>query len=198
MSMDDERPSAHVAGLPAAASELPWSADFVMQAIEILPVALRDGRLYCLRPIHADSFVVGWPVRARPEEVALKALAQLGMEPIVLHSTSWRQADDEVVLTYLAVVSQHTRPPVSWELTPVTHAELARGEATAPPVAVGVAQVQEHALRHLAWLLRDDAVIAGLLSDWSNILADYVPEPFRAFGGPSSAHSSGPNTPVSG
>ena len=45
-------------------------------------------------------------------------------------------------------------------------------------------QVQEHALRHLAWLRQDDPVIADLLDDWSDALSDYVPEPFRALGGP--------------
>jgi hypothetical protein len=153
-----------------------------MQAIEILPVTRRDGQLLCLRPEHADSFIVGWPARAKPEEVALRAIEQLGLQPIVLHSTSWRQAAEEVVLTYLAVVSTPAAPPVSWTTAPIIRAELARGDATAPPSAIGILQVQEHALRHLAWLLRDDAAIAGVLPDWLEILADYVPEPFRAFG----------------
>ena len=185
--MDSERPSRFIAGLYAPLSELPWSADFVMQAIEVLPVTLSDGHLMCLRPCHADSFIVGWPARAKPEEVALRAFLQLGLTPLVLHSTSWRQAGEEVVLTYLAVVSVPSTLPDDWELAPVLRAELARGEATAPPSAIGVIQVQEHALRHLAWLLRDDAAIASALSEWSDVLADYVPEPFRAFGAPEPA-----------
>ena len=32
-----DRPSDHIADLVPPLSELPWSADFVMQAIEILP-----------------------------------------------------------------------------------------------------------------------------------------------------------------
>jgi len=107
--VESDRPSPHITGLPAPLSELPWSADFVMQAIEVLPVTLRDAQLLCLRPEHADSFIVGWPARAKPEEVALRAVAQTGLESIVLHSTSWRQAGEEVILTYLAVVS----PPAS-------------------------------------------------------------------------------------
>jgi hypothetical protein len=184
VSLDSERPSRRIEGLPAPLAELPWSADFVMQAIEILPVTRRDGDLLCLRPDCADSFVVGWPAGARPEEVAARALEGLGLEPVVLHSTSWRHAGAEVVLTYLAVVSPGAGPPPSWDSAPVAHAELARGDATTPPPAIGVLQVLEHALRHLAWLVRDDPAIAGALPDWSDVLAGSVPEPFRAFGGP--------------
>lgn len=187
--MENERPSQHIAGLPAPLSELRWSADFVMQEIEILPVALRDGQLSCLRPDCAESFIVGWPAGARPEEVAARAMEQLEMEPIVLHSTSWRHAGQDVVLTYLAVVSLVAGPPPSWEIAPVTHVELVRGDATTPPPIIGVLQVLEHALRHLSWLVRDDQAIASVLPDWLEILADYVPEPFRAFGGPASQSS---------
>ncbi|MSQ14700.1 MAG: hypothetical protein EXR50_02410 [Dehalococcoidia bacterium] len=182
--MEDERPSYHIDALPAPLSEVPWSEQFVMQAIEVLPVTLRDGQLSSLRPDCADSFIIGWPAGARPEEVAARAIAQLGMEPVVLHSTSWRHAGGEVVLTYLAVVSPIDGLPASWEASHVTHTELARGDATAPPPVIGVGQVLEHALRHLAWLMHDDEAIASALPDWAEVLAGYVPEPFRAFGGP--------------
>jgi hypothetical protein len=153
-----------------------------MQAIEVLPVMLRDTQLLALHPDCADSFVVGWPAGARPEEVAARALGGLGLEPIVLHSTSWRHAGGEVVLTYLAVV-EPAAPPASWSLAPVDRSELARGDVLAPPVAIGVQQVLEHALRHLAWLHRDDPAIAAALQDWAAPLADYTPEPFRPFQG---------------
>jgi hypothetical protein len=165
-------------------SEALWSPDFVMQAIEILPVLRRDGRLWSMSPEHADSFIVAWPASARPEEVAEKAMVQLGMDPVVLHSTSWRHANQEVVLTYLAVVPPEAEPPPSWQILEVGRSELARGDATAPPTSIGVMQVQEHQLRHLAWLRKDDPTIASLLDDWTDALSDYVPEPFRALGGP--------------
>ena len=155
-----------------------------MQAIEVLPVTLCDGQLMSLRPDCADSFVVGWPTGARPEEVAGAALETLGLATIVLHSTSWRHAGAEVVLTYLAVVTPPTAPPDSWEIAPVARAELARGDATAPPTAIDITQVLEHALRHLAWLLADDPAIAAALPGWSDLLESYVPEPFRALGSP--------------
>jgi hypothetical protein len=154
-----------------------------MQAIEVLPVLLREGRLLALRPECADSFVIGWPAGAQPEEVAAQALRALGLEPSVLHSTSWRHVGPEVVLTYLAVVEPSAATPPSWALASIGRAELARGEALAPPVAIGVEQVQEHALRHLAWLLREDPAIAASLPDWPPYLTGYAPEPFRPFQG---------------
>ena len=180
--MDTDRPSADIQGLPEPASELPWSADFVMQAIEVLPVALVDGEILGLRPSHAESFVVGWPAGARPEEVAASALRLLGLHATVLHSTSWRHAGNEVVLTYLAVVEPGYVLPDSWEAAPVRHAELARGDTTTPPPVIGIEQVLEHALRHLAWLSREDAVIGAALPAWRAALSGYVPEPFRALG----------------
>ena len=56
----------------------------------------------------------------------------------------------------------------------------------APP-KIGVAQVVEHAFRHLAWLVKDDAAVRDALPDWVEFLDGYVPEPFRAFGAPPGA-----------
>ena len=117
-------------------------------------------------------------------EATAQAMAQLGMAATVLHSTSWRHVGQEVVLTYIAVVPPESVPPPSWTMAEVGRSELARGDATAPPSGINIGQVLEHALRHLAWLRQDDPVIAELLGDWSDALADYVPEPFRALGGP--------------
>lgn len=41
-------------------------------------------------------------------------------------------------------------------------------------------QVVEHGLRHLAWLVKDDPVVAHELSEsWKAVLAGYTPDPFR-------------------
>jgi hypothetical protein len=181
--MEAGRPSAEIHGLPSPASELPWSSDFVMQSIELLPVALVGDEIVSLRPAHAGSFIVGWPAGARPEVTAAAALHSLGLEPQVLHSTSWRHAANEVVLTYLAALPPDFVLPRDWQATPVTQVELARGDATTPPPIIAIEQVLEHALRHLAWLSREDAVIGEALPAWTHALAAYVPEPFRALGG---------------
>lgn len=45
-------------------------------------------------------------------------------------------------------------------------------------------QVVEHALRHLAWLSKEEHVIGEALPEWASALESYVPEPFRALGSP--------------
>ena len=50
----------------------------------------------------------------------------------------------------------------------------------APPESITVEAVLEHAVRHLAWLSRDDPAIATVLAGWFGVLEGYLPEPFRA------------------
>jgi hypothetical protein len=46
------------------------------------------------------------------------------------------------------------------------------------PTAIISAQVLEHALGHVAWLLDDDMAVAAALPEWREPLAAYAPEPF--------------------
>jgi hypothetical protein len=157
----------------------PWSPDFLAQELELLIVTRRGGNLRTLRPIHAPALQLGWG-RARDAEAVLReALARYGLEPLVIHSTSWRHAGDEIVLTYLAVVEEPCELNPNLASEPVGRRDLARGDATSPPEAIEVGQVLEHALRHLAWLLLDDRAVAEALPDWTELLVDYLPEPFR-------------------
>ena len=73
------------------------------------------------------------------------------------------------------------------ESAPIARAKLARSEATSAPREIVYAQVVEHSLRHLAWLVHDDPVVARELEPpWPDVLANYVPtylpKPFRAPG----------------
>ena len=69
------------------------------------------------------------------------------------------------------------------ESAPVVRGELARSGATTAPAAIATGQVLEHAIRHLAWLARDDEAVQGKLSEeWLSALAPYRPEPFRNLG----------------
>jgi hypothetical protein len=112
--------------------------------------------------------------------VARLVRANLG-EPLVVHSTSWRRDRAAVVLTFVAVLPSDAVRELA--AVAVRRAELARGEATAATQVISWEQVVEHALRHLAWLVRDDSVVAASLGDgWRQALEDYVPEPFRALG----------------
>jgi hypothetical protein len=164
-------------------SSVAWSPLFVAQTIEILPVGLRGSVLFWLKPLHAESLRVGLPPSGDPGQVAVEVMGWYPLVPRVVHSTSWRHLDARVILTYVAVVEPPERlPPDSLVELPVTRAELARGDATRPPEAIGVSAVIEHALRHLAWLVRDDPAIAEALSDWRAPLSGYQAEPFRGLG----------------
>ena len=160
-----------------------WSPALVVQSLEILPVGLRDGALFWLKPVHADSLRVGLAPDAAPGDAVLGAMRWYPLTPRVEHSTSWRYGEGRVILTYVVVVDPPGELPTGTlaEL-PVARAALARGDALAPPPAIGVAAVLEHALRHLSWLLRDDPAIATSLAGWEHALDAYQPEPFRALG----------------
>jgi hypothetical protein len=98
-----------------------------------------------------------------------------------VHSTSWRRDRDAVILSFVVVI-----PPElvgSMASVPIGRAELARSEATVAPRDIAVEAVVEHGLRHLAWLVEDDPIVAETLpARWRPILSTYVPEPFRALG----------------
>jgi hypothetical protein len=161
-------------------STVAWSPDFVAQTLEILPICLDAGRLSWLKPLHAESLQVGLNPSARPAEVVLDVLRWYPLDPLVVHSTSWRHDEGRVILTYAAAI----RPPAalpegSLVELPVGRADLARGEARSAPLAIGVEAVLEHAMRHLSWLVHDDPAVADALGEWRPALAAYVPEPFR-------------------
>jgi hypothetical protein len=113
-----------------------------------------------------------------PMVVVNTAINRAVGEPLVVHSTSWRRDRDGVILSFVAVIS--TDLASSMPGLPIGRADLARGGATTAPPAIATTQVAEHGLRHLAWLIRDDPVVAQRLDPgWHSILDDYVPEPFR-------------------
>jgi hypothetical protein len=178
-----ERDPGPVVELGPPISDVPWSTDFVQQSLEVLILALEGTSVVWLKPEHADSLHVGLSVPANPGDVVLETLGRYDLAPRVVHSTSWRHEAGRLVLTYIAVVE----PPAlsgadALERTVIVRTELARGEATSPPTGIGVAQVIEHALRHLSWLVNDDTAIAEAIPEWADVLNSYQPEPFRALG----------------
>jgi hypothetical protein len=162
-------------------SRTAWSPQVVAQNLEILPVTLLDGRLFWFKPVHAESLRVGLPRDAEPSEHVLEVIGWYPLRPRVVHSTSWRYEEGRIVLTYVVVVDlTSSLPSGSLEPVEVRRAEIDRGESMAPPESIHLAAVLEHALRHLAWLIRDDPAIAAALGDWSEVLEGYRPEPFRS------------------
>jgi hypothetical protein len=176
---DGRRRRQPVVELEGPLSQTAWSPNFVVQSIEVLFTYLRADGLHALRPIHADSLWLGLGPGSNPADVVLGAADRYDLRPIVVHSTSWRQADARVVLTYIAVVEPPTTRSPYLVDSPVIRSDLARGDATTAPAVIAVSQVLEHALRHLAWLARDDPAVAVALPDWGEPLREYVPEPFR-------------------
>lgn len=165
-------------------SQVAWSPELVAQTLEILPVGLQDGELFWLKPMHAESLRVGLPHTAKPGEVVLSVLGWYPLRPWVVHSTSWRYEEGRVILTYIVVIEPPEQLPAgSLEVVPVRRVEIARGEAMSPPSVIGVTAVLEHALRHLAWLVRDDRAVDAALVAWRDVLDDYQPEPFQSLGG---------------
>jgi hypothetical protein len=101
--------------------------------------------------------------------------------PKLIHSTSWRRDRDAVILSFVVVID--AADVGAMDSVAIGRAALARGEATAAPRAIASEQVVEHGLRHLAWLAKDDPVVSHELSPaWKQVLASYVPEPFRNLG----------------
>jgi hypothetical protein len=151
--------------------------------MEVLPLCLVDGAVEMVT-LGDLAIEVGWHASSHPSEVACDVAREFGLEPVVAHSTSWRHDPGKLIVSYAVVVE----PPK--ELAPMLHSrrvgreELARGSAVRAPKAIGVEQVVEHALRHLAWLQRDDAEIRRALpGGWTEALRAYPPEPFRPFEG---------------
>ncbi len=121
------------------------------------------------------------PLRgAHPTEQVAKAVAERGLTPRFVHSTSWRYEGGALMLTYVAVVD----PPDGAEGAPVSLAPIACTGPTTPPSAIAPEQVLAHTLRHLAWLTEHDPVAREALAGWAPYLRDHRPEPFRALGSP--------------
>jgi hypothetical protein len=99
-------------------------------------------------------------------------------EAAIVHSTSWRRDRDAVILTFVVVIDPSLVGDMESGI--VQRSELAHSRATQAPESIQHAQVLEHGLRHLAWLIRDDEVVRSELAEaWSAALAGYIPEPFR-------------------
>lgn len=113
-----------------------------------------------------------------PVEVVSRLARNLMGPPLLVHSTSWRRARGSVILSFVVVNRDEQAPNLQG--IPIGRSDLARGGATSAAIAIAHEQVIEHGLRHLAWLVQDDVVVRGTLSDgWKTLLAGYVPEPFR-------------------
>jgi len=150
------------------------------QTLEAIVIFLDEAGIHHLSPSGRETLRVAWDPDFTPAEAVVDAVAEQGLDPFMVHSTSWRVVDEDIWLTFIVVVE----PPatISRELDDelVVRAELARGHLMGPPAEVHTAQVVEHGLRHLAWLVGDDEQIRDVLPAWAEALEGYEREPFRA------------------
>lgn len=145
---------------------------------EVFVLWLDDGEPALTGPCGAGPWLLEVGADEDPLEVVSAAVDQVLGEPRVVHSTSWRRSRGGVVLSFLAIVGRGQVGEMA--SIPVARADLARNTATSAPATIATAQVIEHGLRHLAWLVQDDPVVRERLTGaWTRALQEYVPEPFR-------------------
>jgi hypothetical protein len=157
-----------------------WDVMSPVQA-EIFTVWRSDDHLELTGPCGAAPWLVELGATEHPVEVVDRIVRDVVGDPLLVHSTSWRRDRDAVILSFVVVIDAGLVGEMA--SMPIDRAELARSEATAAPADIATAAVVEHGLRHMAWLAKDDPVVATTLDDaWKALLATYVPEPFRALG----------------
>ena len=148
---------------------------------EVFVVWLNDDHVELTGPDGPIPWLIELGSTDHPVAVVDRMVRDVVGRPRLVHSTSWRRDRDAVILSFVVVIDKEVVGEMA--SAPIGRAELARSEATAAPRDIAYQQVVEHGLRHLAWLVADDPVVAGELSgEWRRVLADYVPEPFRALG----------------
>jgi hypothetical protein len=148
---------------------------------EVFVIWMRDDHVELTGPCGAEPWLIEVGEAEHPVEVVDRLVRDAIGVPTLVHSTSWRRDHGGVILSFVVVIEASIVGAM--KSVPVARAELARSEATAAPREIAYAQVVEHGLRHLAWLVRDDPVVARELEPpWPGVLASYMPEPFRALG----------------
>lgn len=139
---------------------------------------LHADRLELTGPDGAKPWIVQLDDAEHPVSVVERIVSRQVGPPVVVHSTSWRREGAAVILSFVVVIGPEQVDGMP--SAPIDRASLARSEATRAPTSISHAQVLEHGLRHLAWLVKDDEVVAGRLTGgWRDALGAYVPEPFR-------------------
>jgi hypothetical protein len=157
-----------------------WDVDSPVQA-EVFVVWLDGDRLQLTGPDGPQPWILQLGATEHPVEVVDRIVRDVVGPPILVHSTSWRRDREAVILSFVVVIERDLVG--SMASVPIGRAELARSEATAAPRDIAPSAVVEHGLRHLAWLAKDDPVVAAELPlAWRPLLAGYIPEQFRNLG----------------
>lgn len=156
---------------------LPFDVEGPVRA-EVFVVALVDGHICLTGPDGPQAWHIETHGRGHPMDEVRATVERLLPSVRLFHSTSWRWDHGAVVLTFFAVIPAEAVGDMA--TVAVDRSELARSAATRAPAVIDVVQVLEHALRHLAWLAREDPVVGDALDgEWLAALAGYVPAPFE-------------------
>lgn len=151
-------------------------------SLEVFPVFLSEGRPYVLVPRDTQSWQFPLQNSGHAHDLVRCTLVSNTLEPEVIHSTSWRQNREKLLITYLVVVHNPEKIPKGFNALPAVQSGLVRGEATAPPQNIPTQAVIHHAFQHLAWLYQTDAIIRDTLSEsWREVLRPFQPQPFKSF-----------------
>ena len=149
--------------------------------VEVFVLCMHDGAIELTGPCGAAPWYIEKAAGEHPVDVVNRLVAQALGPPELVHSTSWRQREDGVVLSFFVVVDSALVSAM--DSRPVGRTDLARSGPTAAPATIAAGQVLEHAMRHLAWLAQEDVVVQSKLSGaWRSALRAYIPEPFRNLG----------------
>lgn len=148
---------------------------------EVFVLCLVDDTIVVTGPCGPAPWYIETASGEHPVDVVRRIVSGSIGEPELVHSTSWRQSDEGVILTFFVVVDARLCHGMDAAL--VVRSDLARSYASTAPSTIDANQVLEHAIRHLAWLANDDDVVWSRLSPaWLGALDAYGPEPFRNLG----------------
>ncbi len=150
--------------------------------IEVFPVFLSGGEPFVLVPGGKESWQFPMLGSGPAHDLVRNRLISNSVEPEIIHSTSWRQDDQKLIITYLVVIRDPAKTPEGFETFPVVQSGIVRGGATSPPRNIPTQAVINHAFQHLAWLLQTDPVVhETLVENWEVILKPFQAQPARAF-----------------
>jgi hypothetical protein len=136
--------------------------------------------IYHLFQPQSGSWLIPWNSKVHPHQEVQAKLAPLGIQAKVIHSTSWRYVNDQLIITYLVVIKPIKIDTIGFQSREFARVEVIQGEAQLPPKEIKVDAVISHALRHLSWLYAvDENVHSSLQLEWRAALRFYDPEPFR-------------------
>ena len=124
-----------------------------------------------------------------PNDVVLERILNVfgdacDLRQTIVHSTSWRYEQEQLLLTYLAVLPQRAWSVYrqeqgcrTLELELIGTQEKCYGDHLLPPSRVAYQSVLAHALDHLASLTTYDAAIQSALEpEWNDVLAVRLPK----------------------